>query len=88
MKYALLFAATLVSGAALAGTPNYDSCSQNSDTDVCQAYLAGLNHGKAQQDTVMAETESKFRSRALEQRVGERTRKTAAFDKTIDPMTK
>ncbi len=81
MKRYLLTVAFLASSAAIAA-PDYDSCINNSNTEVCQAYLAGLSHGKASvEDTVMVESEETFRSRALEQRVGERYRKTVQPEK-------
>ncbi|OLQ79926.1 hypothetical protein BIT28_01355 [Photobacterium proteolyticum] len=81
MKRYLLTVALLTSSAAIAA-PDYDSCINNSNTEVCQAYLAGLSHGKASvEDTAMIEQEETFRSRALEQRVGERYRKTVQFEK-------
>ncbi|RWX54170.1 hypothetical protein [Photobacterium chitinilyticum] len=81
MKRYLLTVAFLASSAAIAA-PDYDSCINNSNTEVCQAYLAGLSHGKASvEDTAMMGQEETFRSRALEQRVGERYRKTVQPEK-------
>ncbi|MCW8330066.1 hypothetical protein MD588_14755 [Photobacterium sp. SDRW27] len=81
MKRYLLSVAILISSAAVAA-PDYDSCINNSNTEVCQAYLAGLSHGKASVDTTaMVEQKDTFRSRALEQRVGERYRKTVQDEK-------
>lgn len=81
MKRSLLSVVMLASSAAVAA-PDYDSCINNSDTEVCQAYLAGFSHGKASADTTaMVERDDPFRSRALEQRVGERYRKTVQDEK-------
>ena len=62
---------------------SYDSCSDNSNTELCQAYLAGFSRGKAtvSEATVMIEQDDSFRSRALEQRAGERYRKTVLREK-------
>lgn len=81
MKRYLLSVVMLASSAAFAAA-DYDSCINNSDTEVCQAYLAGLSHGKANVDTTaMVEQKDTFRSRALEHRVGERYRKTVGEEK-------
>jgi len=80
MKRYLLSVVILASSSAYAG-PDYDSCIDNSSTELCQAYLTGLSHGKAAADTTaMVEQEDQFRSRALEQRVGERYRKTVQME--------
>ena len=80
MKRAMIMAGLMVSATAMA-VPDYQNCNQDSSSDVCRAYLAGLDHGKsAVETTVMVENDSPFRSRALEQRVGERYRKMSAMD--------
>lgn len=80
MKRALIIVGIMVSASAMA-VPDYQSCNQDSSSDICQAYLAGLNQGKsAAETTAMVETDSSFRSRALEQRVGERYRKMASIE--------
>lgn len=84
MKRYLLSVALLVSSAAITASEysEYDSCINNTNTEVCQAYMAGLSHGKASVDTTaMLEQKDDFRSRALEQRVGERYRKTVQLEK-------
>ena len=62
---------------------DYDSCIDNSNTELCQAYLTGLSRGKATivDAAVLIEQDDSFRSRALEQRVGERYRKTVLMEK-------
>ncbi|WEM41871.1 hypothetical protein PTW35_14875 [Photobacterium sp. DA100] len=83
MKHAWVIAGIMMSATAVA-VPDYQSCNQDSSSDICQAYLAGVNHGKAAgETTAMVENESSFRSRALEQRVGERYRKMTS----IEPKT-
>ncbi|KHT58195.1 hypothetical protein RJ45_25575 [Photobacterium gaetbulicola] len=83
MKRALIIVGIMMSATAMA-VPDYQSCNQDSSSDICQAYLAGVNHGKsAGETTAMVENDSPFRSRALEQRVGERYRKMAS----IEPKT-
>ncbi|MGF1738179.1 hypothetical protein [Photobacterium satsumensis] len=80
MKRALIIVGIMVSASAMA-VPDYQSCNQDSSSDICQAYLAGLNQGKsAAETTAMVETDSSFRSRALEQRVGERYRKMTSIE--------
>lgn len=76
MKRYLLSVVVLASSSAFAGS-DYEGCIDNIQTDVCQAYFAGVSHGKENIEiaTVDEQTDS-FRSRALEQRVGERYRKT------------
>ena len=81
MKWSLLCGGVLASAVAVAA-PDYENCTNNSKTEVCQAYLAGFSQGKASVDTTaMTEQEKTFRSRALEQRVGERYRKTVQDEK-------
>ena len=82
MKRYLLSVVILASLSAYAGH-DYDSCIDNNNTELCKAYLTGLSHGKAiiAEDTVMSEQDDSFRSRALEQRVGERYRKTVLMEK-------
>ncbi|MBC7003735.1 hypothetical protein BIZ37_14325 [Photobacterium sp. BZF1] len=80
MKRAMMIVGLMVSATAMA-VPDYQSCNQDDSSDVCQAYLAGLNQGKsAAETTAMVENDSPFRSRALEQRVGERYRKMSVMD--------
>ncbi|WP_299018896.1 hypothetical protein [uncultured Photobacterium sp.] len=82
MKRYLLSVVMLSSSAVLASV-DYNDCTENNNTEVCQAYLAGLSHGKASvENTVMSESKDDFRSRALEQRVGERYRKSVQKEKT------
>ncbi|AWK82728.1 hypothetical protein WAX88_00930 [Photobacterium damselae subsp. damselae] len=77
----ILFALVMISPAAFA-VGDYTNCANNSQTEVCQAYLAGLNQGKETVNSVaMTESERTFRTRALEQRVGERYRKTIESNK-------
>ncbi|WP_261857427.1 hypothetical protein [Photobacterium sanguinicancri] len=80
MKRYLLTAMVFASSAAVA-VPDYANCTTDSETELCQAYLAGVSHGKAATTTVMTEQDDSFRSRALEQRVGERYRKTLVDEK-------
>ena len=82
MKRYLLSVVILASSSAYAGH-DYDSCFDNSNTELCKAYLTGLSHGKATvvDATVMIEQDDSFRSRALEQRAGERYRKTVLMEK-------
>ena len=83
MKRYLLSVVMLSSSAVLASV-DYNDCTENTNTEVCQAYLAGLSHGKASVETpVMSESEDDFRSRALEQRVGERYRKSVQSQKEL-----
>jgi len=87
MKRYLLSVVILASSSAYAGH-DYDSCIDNSNTELCQAYLKGFSHGKEAADTTaMIEQEDPFRSRALEQRVGERYRKTVQVEKKSAEMT-
>jgi hypothetical protein len=81
MKRYLLSVVVLASSSAFAGS-DYEGCIDSIQTEVCQAYLAGVSHGKENVDiaAVDEQTES-FRSRALEQRVGERYRKTVQTEK-------
>lgn len=77
----ILFALVMISPAVFAAG-DYNNCANNSQTEVCQAYLAGLNQGKETVNSVaMTEPERTFRTRALEQRVGERYRKTIESNK-------
>ena len=85
MKRYLLSIMMLASSATVVAS-EYASCTDKSNTDICQAYLAGLSHGKASADTTadtmaMVEQDKTFRSRALEHRVGERYRKTVQEEK-------
>ncbi|MDX1303302.1 hypothetical protein [Photobacterium sp.] len=81
MKRYLLSIVILASSSAYGGS-DYDACIDNSKTELCQAYLTGLSHGKAAVDsTAMVEQDDSYRSRALEQRVGERYRKTVQMEK-------
>ncbi|EAS42903.1 hypothetical protein C9J48_17210 [Photobacterium profundum] len=76
MKRYLLSVVILASSSAFAGS-DYDGCIDNIQTEICQAYFAGISHGKENVDIAeVGELEDSFRSRALEQRVGERYRKT------------
>ena len=80
MKHVLVFAGMVMSSIAVAA-PDYQSCTQDSRTDICQAYLAGLDHGKSAAEAVaVASNDSPFRARALEQRVGERYRKMTVIE--------
>ncbi|MGF1681096.1 hypothetical protein [Photobacterium minamisatsumaniensis] len=81
MKGLLIIIATLTSASVAAVPSDYDSCLHESDSKVCQAYLAGLNQGKASMQVAAIEPVSTFRSRALEQRVGERSRRMVSVDK-------
>ncbi|MEJ2765472.1 hypothetical protein VV869_16085 [Photobacterium sp. MCCC 1A19761] len=87
MRY-LLSVALLVSSAAMAA-PDYESCTtHNKDTEICQAYLAGVSQGKASVETAaMMKQEDNFRSRALEQRVGERYRKSVNLETMSETST-
>ncbi|KMV31144.1 hypothetical protein L4D00_05385 [Photobacterium swingsii] len=80
MKRYLLTAMVLASSTAMA-VPDYTNCTSSDETELCQAYLAGVSHGKAATTTVLTEQDDSFRSRALEQRVGERYRKTLQDEK-------
>ncbi|OAN14164.1 hypothetical protein A3K86_11295 [Photobacterium jeanii] len=86
MKPYLLTAMVFVSSAAVA-VPDYTNCTADNETELCQAYLAGVSHGKATATTVNAELDDSFRSRALEQRVGERYRKSVQDDKKVVQTT-
>ncbi|PSU31894.1 hypothetical protein [Photobacterium lutimaris] len=80
MKRALIVAGIMMSASVMA-VPDYQSCNQDSSSDICQAYLAGLNQAKsAEETTAMVKNDSPFRSRALEQRVGERYRKMTSIE--------
>lgn len=87
MKRYLLSVVILASLPAYSGH-DYDHCADTdkSKTELCQAYLTGLSHGKTTVDnTAMTEQEDPYRSRALEQRVGERYRKTVQEEKKSVP---
>ena len=72
-----LYLVSMLFSAAVISAPDYQGCTVASNSEVCQAYLAGLNDGKTARTASMAEAQDGFRSRALEQRVGERYRKMA-----------
>ncbi|MGF1725949.1 hypothetical protein [Photobacterium nomapromontoriensis] len=77
MKRSLVLVAMFIPSMVFA-VPNYESCAQDSSTDVCQAYLAGLKQAKsALESTELVDQDSSYRSRALEQRAGERYRMIA-----------
>ncbi|MGR5141355.1 hypothetical protein ACQKPX_06690 [Photobacterium sp. DNB23_23_1] len=87
MKRALIVVGIMMSTSVMA-VPDYQSCNQDSSSDICQAYLAGLNQAKsAAETTAMAESDSSFRSRALEQRVGERYRKMTSIEQKNSSTT-
>lgn len=88
MRY-LLSVALLISSAAMAA-PDYESCTmtKHKETEICQAYLAGINQGKASVETAaMTRQEDNFRTRALEQRVGERYRKSVNLETVPETST-
>ncbi|UTV27280.1 hypothetical protein [Photobacterium atrarenae] len=87
MRY-LLSVALLISSATIAA-PDYESCTtDNKDTEICQAYLAGVNQSRTSVETAaMMKQEDNFRTRALEQRVGERYRKSVSLDKLPETST-
>ncbi|PSW18975.1 hypothetical protein C9I98_14085 [Photobacterium sanctipauli] len=86
MKGFVALIAMVASASVVAVTPDYDSCLNDNSSEVCQAYLAGLNQGKSATVTAAnIEPESTFRSRALEQRVGERARKMALIERKDVP---
>ncbi|KJG14409.1 hypothetical protein UB37_03670 [Photobacterium iliopiscarium] len=53
---------------------NYPQCVNGERSEVCQAYLQGINDAKAATVDTTTVQESTFRQRALEQRGGERVR--------------
>jgi hypothetical protein len=53
---------------------NYSQCVNGERSEVCQAYLQGINDAKAATVDTTTVQESTFRQRALEQRGGERVR--------------
>ncbi len=53
---------------------NYQQCINGDRSELCQAYLQGINDAKALAVKTPTVRESSFRQRALEQRGGERVR--------------
>ncbi|MEC6814883.1 hypothetical protein [Photobacterium toruni] len=54
---------------------DYQQCTNDDRTELCQAYLQGINDAKTTAvKTTTVVQESSFRQRALEQRGGERVR--------------
>ncbi|CEO40268.1 hypothetical protein C0Z01_12090 [Photobacterium kishitanii] len=53
---------------------DYQQCTNGDRSEVCQAYLQGINDAKATVVKTTTVRESSFRQRALEQRGGERVR--------------
>ncbi|MGF1685582.1 hypothetical protein L4C36_02685 [Photobacterium japonica] len=87
MKRSLLILSMMMSSLAVAA-PNYENCGQDSNSDICQAYFAGLNQAQPVLETASTvKQDDTFRSRALEQRVGERYRKMELIDQVSDPST-
>lgn len=85
MKRSLMLVAMFVSSSVFA-VPDYENCAQDSSTDVCQAYLAGLKQAKsALESTELVDQDSSYRSRALEQRAGERYRMIALIAQKSSP---
>lgn len=73
----------MLSSTVMASEDPYQHCfTESAESEVCQAYLTGMAKGLKVNDSsselVLLESEgqSSFLSRALEQRVGERYRKT------------
>ncbi|GAL05992.1 hypothetical protein ACFFLZ_16665 [Photobacterium aphoticum] len=86
MKRSLFIVAMIMSSAAVVAAPNYENCGQDSNSEICQAYFAGLNQTKPALETASMKKDDAFRSRALEQRMGERTRKMELIDqKSVSP---
>ncbi|MCD9474934.1 hypothetical protein C9J21_07335 [Photobacterium phosphoreum] len=73
MKTLLVVIACLFSLPSVAA--NYQQCIDGDRSELCQAYLQGINDAKATAvKTSTVVPESSFRQRALEQRGGERVR--------------
>ena len=59
---------------------NYQHCTMADRTEICQAYLQGLNDGKKEEKKVIS-SNSSFQDRALEQRSGELYRNLERFNR-------
>ncbi|MCD9522068.1 hypothetical protein GRJ22_10385 [Photobacterium carnosum] len=73
MKTLLVVIACLFSPFSLASV-NSQACINGDSSEVCQAYLQGINDAKETTVDTTTVQESSFRQRALEQRGGERVR--------------
>lgn len=74
---AILFSTFATSSVA---AMNYQHCTTTDRTEVCQAYLQGLNDGKEEVKKVITSKPS-FQDRALEQRSGELYRNLERFNR-------
>ncbi|WP_116644415.1 hypothetical protein [Salinivibrio sp. HTSP] len=85
---ALITSLVAVSGSAMAANQEMYCHGEKDNSDVCQAYLAGVADGKAMKaslnDTDKVENGSSFSERALEHRAGERVRKPLDKDDVKD----
>ena len=73
MKTLLVIITCLFSLPSIAA--DYQQCINGDRSELCQAYLQGINDAKATVvKTTTVDNESTFRQRALEQRGGERVR--------------
>ena len=73
MKTLFVVIACLFSLSSVAAV-NYQQCTDSHRSELCQAYLQGINDAKATSVKATPVRESSFRQRALEQRGGERVR--------------
>ncbi|SMY37367.1 hypothetical protein [Photobacterium andalusiense] len=72
MKTLLVVIACLFSLPSVAA--NYQQCTNDDRSELCQAYLQGIHDAKATAVKASTVRENSFRQRALEQRGGERVR--------------
>ncbi|MDO6704777.1 hypothetical protein [Photobacterium sp. 1_MG-2023] len=87
MRILIGMALSLISGYAVAAT-DFSHCQEQTQTELCQAYLAGYQQGQARIQPVEGEKAgNSFLTRALEQRAGERHRHLAMAEKVVEAQT-